>query len=432
MLGINRELAKLEAEGKSISVGLVGAGQMGRGMISQIEAMKGMKVRATADITLENVKNAYHTAGVSEDKLVAAGNIEEADQAFEDGKYIAVTDTEILCEINGIDVIVDATGVPEVGAAVALKAIENNKHIVMLNVEADITVGAYLYQRAQEKGVVYTGSAGDEPGAIMELYDFADALGFNIVGAGKGKNNPLNLDANPDSVAEAARIKKSNPKMIASFQDGTKTMVEMNAVANATGFLPDKPGMHGFKASVDELPEIFQLKSEGGQVENHKIVDFVNGIAPGVFLIISSDKEEVNEEMKYLSMGDGPNYVLYRPYHLTSLETPLSIAKAYLDHTPTIAPNAGMIAETATVAKIDLKAGEALDTIGGYTIYGRIYEYEEAKALNALPIGLVNPRLVLKNDVKKGDVITYGDIDYDENSLIWELRKKQDEMLDNQ
>ena len=430
MLGVNRELVELEKSGKEIRVGLVGAGQMGRGMISQIESMKGMRVAATSDINLDNVKHAYSIAGINDADVAVPENIGGADQALDEGKYLALTDTDLLCEVKGLDVIVDATGVPEVGALVAVKAIENKKHIVMLNVEADITVGVYLNKLAGENGVVYTGSAGDEPGAIMELYDFADALGFNIVGAGKGKNNPLNLDANPDSVAQAAAEKKSNPKMIASFQDGTKTMVEMNAVANATGFLPDKPGMHGFKAGVKELPDIFRLEEDGGQVKNHKIVDFVNGIAPGVFLIISSDKEEVNEEMKYLSMGDGPNYILYRPYHLTSLETPLSIAKAYLHNTPTIAPNAGMIAETATVAKVDLKAGERLDTIGGFTIYGRIYEYEEAKALNALPIGLVNNRLVLKNDVKKGDVITYDDVNDDENSFIWKLRKKQDEMLD--
>lgn len=429
MLGINRELEKLEESGRQINVGLVGAGQMGRGMISQIASMNGMKVVATSDIQIDNVQRAYELAGVAADDVVVADNVKDANQAVKENKSLAVTDSNLLCEVEDIDVIVDATGVPEVGASVAIKAIENKKHIVMLNVEADITIGVYLNKLAEDNGVIYTGSAGDEPGAIMELYDFADALGFKIIGLGKGKNNPLNLDANPESVAEAAKQKKSNPKMIASFQDGTKTMVEMNAVANATGFLPDKPGMHGFKAGIKELPAIFELDSEGGQVKKHKIVDFVEGIAPGVFAIISSEKEEVNEEMKYLSMGEGPNYVLYRPFHLTSLETPLSVAKAYLHNTPTIAPYKGMVAETATVAKVDLKAGDNLDTIGGYTIYGRIYEYEEAKSLSALPIGLVSNKLVLKNDVKKGEVITYRDVNHDDSSLIWELRKKQDEML---
>lgn len=431
MLGVNRELKKLEESGKYIRVGLVGAGQMGRGMIAQIASMNGMKVVATADINIDNIINAYKNAGLSETDIVVANSKEEADEGIVEGRSIALKEAEILSELSHVDVIVDATGVPEVGALVAIKSIENKKHIVMLNVEADITIGYYLYQLAEKNGVIYTGSAGDEPGAIMELYDFADALGFDIVALGKGKNNPLNLEANPDSVKETAKEKGSSPKMIASFQDGTKTMVEMNAVANATGYVPDIPGMHGYTGGVKDLPEIFKLEADGGKVKNKYIVDYINGVAPGVFIIISSNQEEVNAELKYLSMGSGPNYVLYRPYHLTSLETPLSIAKAYLSGVPTIAPYKGMVAETVTVAKKDLKQGESLDGIGGYTVYGKVYKYEEAKSENALPIGLVNGNLILQRDIKKGEVITYNDIQGDESSLIWQLRKKQDEMLQN-
>lgn len=247
----------------------------------------------------------------------------------------------------------------------------------MLNAEADVTVGPLLKKMADASGIVYTGSAGDEPGAIMELYDFADAMGFEIVALGKGKNNPLNLEANPETVKEEAKLKGASPKMLASFQDGTKTMVEMNAVANATGFLPDQPGMHGFEATVNELPGIFLEKDKGGKLNGRRVVEFINGIAPGVFAIIASDKEEVNAEMKYLKMGDGPNYVLYRPYHLTSLETPLSIAKAYFDNEATIRPYKGIQGETVTVAKRDLEAGEYLDSIGGYTVYGKLLKATE-------------------------------------------------------
>src|SRR5699024_2826367 len=253
-----------------------------------------------------------------------------------------------------VDVVVDATGVPNMGAEIAWDTILNNKHIVMLNVEADVTVGPLLKKMADASGVIYTGSAGDEPGAIMELYDFADAMGFEVVALGKGKNNPLNLESNPDVTAEEAAKKGSSPKMLASFQDGTKTMVEMNCVANATGFAPDQPGMHGFEGKVADLPSIFIEKDKGGKLTGRQGVEFVNGVAPGVFAIIASDKEEVNAEMKYLKMGDGPNYVLYRPYHLTSLETPLSIAKAYFDKEPTIAPHYGLQGETVAVAKKDL------------------------------------------------------------------------------
>ncbi|WP_327291182.1 SAF domain-containing protein [Salimicrobium flavidum] len=158
------------------------------------------------------------------------------------------------------------------------------------------------------------------------------------------------------------------------------------------------------------------------------MVDYINGVAPGVFAIITSEKEEVREEMKYLSMGEGPHYVLYRPYHLTSLETPLSVARAYFENKPTIAPYHGMIAETVAVAKKDLKAGGYLDAIGGFTVYGKVDEYESAKNEKALPIGLVGANVKLKNDIKKDHVLTYDDVELEGESFLWELRKKQDNM----
>ncbi|SES92136.1 Predicted homoserine dehydrogenase, contains C-terminal SAF domain [Oceanobacillus limi] len=426
MLNINRKLAKLEQEGAYIKVGLVGAGQMGRGMISQIESMKGMRVVMTADLVVDNITNAYKHAGVNAANIVETDDAQVASKAVQDHNVVATTDSKLVTSLPEIDVVVDATGVPNIGAEIAWDSILNNKHIVMLNVEADVTVGPLLKKMADASGVVYTGSAGDEPGAIMELYDFADAMGFEVVALGKGKNNPLNLEANPDTAAEEAKAKGSAPKMLASFQDGTKTMVEMNAVANATGFLPDQPGMHGFKGSVSELPGIFMEKDKGGQLNGRGIVDYVNGVAPGVFAIIASDKEEVNAEMKYLKMGDGPNYVLYRPYHLTSLETPLSIAKAYLDREATIAPYYGLQGETVTVAKKDLEAGEHLDSIGGFTVYGKLLKSSEAKDQNALPLGLVDRNVVLKKSIKKGEVITYDDVEQTKESTIWKLRSIQD------
>ncbi|SDJ56657.1 NAD(P)H-dependent oxidoreductase [Salimicrobium halophilum] len=428
MLGVNRQLEELESEGKYISVGLIGAGQMGRGMISQIEGMKGMKTVVVADINVDNVLHGFHAAGIDEGSIREASSTEEVDRFVKDGKYVAVKDAKLVYENEKVDVVVDATGVPEIGADIAWNSIQNHKHIVMLNVEADVTVGAYLYEEAKKKGVTYTGSAGDEPGAIMELHDFADALGFDIVALGKGKNNPLNQYSNPDVTKEEAERKGASPKMLASFQDGTKTMVEMNAVANATGFTPDTPGMHGYSGSVQELPSIFRKEEDGGKIKKHKIVDYINGVAPGVFAIITSDKEEVREEMKYLSMGEGPHYVLYRPYHLTSLETPLSIARAYLDNKPTIAPYRGMVAETVAVAKKDLKAGDYLDGIGGHTVYGKVDEYESAKRDNALPIGLVSGNIKIKRDIAQDQILTYDDVELEGESFLWDLRKAQDNM----
>lgn len=427
MLGINRKLEELEQNGEIIKVGVVGAGQMGRGMISQIESMAGMRVVATADIQIGNVTNAYVKSGISADDVVETNSVQQAAAAIKEGKVVATTDAQLVTSLPEVDVVVDATGVPDIGAKIAWDAILNRKHIVMLNVEADVTVGVILKKMADASGVVYTGSAGDEPGAIMELFDFADALGFEVVALGKGKNNPLNLNANPDTAAEEAARKGASPKMLASFQDGTKTMVEMTAVANATGFLPDKPGMHGFVSDVKGLPEIFKLKGDGGEVSNKRIVEYINGIAPGVFAIIASEKEEVNHELKYLSMGDGPNYVLYRPYHLTSLETPISIARAYIYNEATIAPWHGLQAETVTVAKIDLAAGDFLDSIGGFTVYGHILTAQEARSKNALPLGLVDKNVRLKRDIKKGEVISYDDVEQTKDSTIWRLRRMQDD-----
>ncbi|MCR4431412.1 MAG: SAF domain-containing protein [Tepidanaerobacteraceae bacterium] len=429
MLNLNTKLKQLEESGKRINIGLVGAGQMGRGMTSQMFCMKGIRPAVISDINLENAKRAYTLAGIVSDDIVVAKTTVEAEEAISKGKYVITDDFEVVTKALPVDVVIDATGVPEVGAQLALESIYNGKHIVMLNVETDVTVGPILKKMADSAGVVYTVSAGDEPGAIKELYDFADAMGFEVVVAGKGKNNPLNLEANPDTVREKAEAQKMNPKMLASFVDGTKTMVEMTAVSNAIGFLPTRRGLIGPQASVKELPKLLSLKAEGGILDRYQVVEFVNGIAPGVFLIVRTNLEAVREEMAYLSMGEGPNYVLYRPYHLTSIETPLSAARAYIYREPTIAPKGAPVSETVTVAKKDLKAGEHLDGIGGYTIYGVIDTYENARKENALPIGLVNKNVVLKKDIRKGETITYDAVELDETSLILQLRRMQEKLI---
>lgn len=269
-----------------------------------------------------------------------------------------------------------------------------------------------------------------EPGAVKEIYDFADAAGFDVLAVGKGKNNPVDLEATPDSVREKALKSGVKPRMLASFVDGTKTMVEMSCMANATGFIPDIRGGHAPSASVDELPKIFSLKSEGGILNKYKIVDYVNGVAPGVFVIITSKLPQVQHEMEYLSMGPGPNYVLYRPYHLTSLETPLTVARAAIYNEPTIIPMDGKpIAETIAIAKKDLKSGEKLDGIGGFTVYGSIDTYETAKKENLVPIGLINKNTVVKKDIKKGELITYDMVKLDTTTLIYKLRKLQEDII---
>lgn len=430
MLGLNTKLAKLEAEGKKIKVGLVGAGQMGKGMVSQMSLMKGMIPALVVDINLDNAVESYKLAGIKEDDIVVAKNLKEVNIAMEKGKFVAADNAEFVTKANLIDVVVDATGAPNLGARLAMDSIFNKKHIVMLNVEADVVVGPILHKMAQNAGVVYTGTAGDEPGSVKEIYDFADASGFEVLAIGKGKNNPVKLDANPESILEQATNSGVSPNMLTSFVDGTKTMVEMTCMANATGFIPDIRGGHAPSAIVDELPKIFSLKNEGGILNKYKIVDYVNGIAPGVFVIVTSKLPQVHHEMEYLSMGEGPNYVLYRPYHLTSLETPLTAARAVIYNEPTIVPMGGKpIAETIAVAKIDLKAGEKMDGIGGFTAYGSIDTYETAKKENVVPFGLINKNTTVKKDIKKGEPITYDMVDLDTTTLIYKLRQLQEDII---
>lgn len=429
MLGLNYKLADLEKAGKNILTGVIGAGQMGKGMVSQMILMKGMTPAIVVDINVNNAKNAFLSGGIAEENIKYAATFAEADTFIEAGMFVITDKTDVATQSEKIQVIIESTGVTEVGARVALDTILGKKHIVMLNAETDVVIGPILKKFADSAGVVYTGAAGDEPGAVKELYDFAVAAGFEVRVIGKGKNNVLDFDCNPDTVLEEATRRGVSAHMLAAFKEGTKTMVELACMSNSTGYVSDVRGAHGISGEVKELPALLSLKEEQGVLSQYGVVEFVNGIAPGVFVIVTSKLPEVRAEMKYLSMGDGPNYILYRPYHLCSLETPLSAAKAVLDHQATIAPMAGLVSEVITIAKKDLKAGDHLDGIGGYTVYGTIERYEVAKAIKALPVGLVNKDTVLKQDVKKGDLITYDMVNLREDSFILQMRKLQDKLF---
>lgn len=428
-MSINNKLGKLEEDNNQIKVSLVGAGLMGKGMVSQIMLMKGMIPSVVASNKIKDAIDAYTIAGISKDDIVIAKTLEDINLGMERNKYIATDITEYATCANLIDVVVDATGVPDAGAKIAMDSISNKKNIVMVNVEADITIGPILNKLAKEAGVIYTGTAGDEPGSVKEIYDFADALGFEIIAIGKGKNNPIDYGATPSSLKDKALKKNLKPLRLASFVDGTNTMIEMAAMSNSTGFLPDIRGGHGITSTVDKLPKIFSLKEDGGILNNKGIVDYVHGIAPGVFAVVTTKLPQVHEEMKYLSMGEGPNYVLYRPYHLTSLETPITIAKTVIYNEATIAPKYDIpVSEVITMAKKDLKSGEHLDGIGEYSVLGSIDSYEKAKEENIVPIGLINRNAIAKRNIKKGEFITYDMVDLDESTAIFKLRKQQENL----
>jgi len=435
MLNMDKKLAKREEEGKIIRAGIVGAGQMGRGMVTQMALMKGIMPAIVSDIKMDNVINAFHYAGISDEDIAVAKTLEEANRYMEQGKFVATENADFISHANLVEVAIDVTGVPEVGVKIAIDAMNNKKHVVMMDVETDVVIGSYLKKLGDRNGVIYTGSAGDEPGAVMELYSFARAMGMEVKVMGKGKNNKLDYDCNPDTVLEEATRRKMSPRMLTSFKDGTKTMVEMTAMSNATGLIPDVIGGHGPSASPKdrcaELNEIFKLKKDGGILNQHGVVEYVNGIAPGVFVTVTTQNEEIAYQMGYHSMGPGPLWTLYRPYHLCNLETPLTVAKIVIDGEPTIVPLDGPVSECIAVAKRDLKAGETIDGIGGYTTYGSIATAQETYEKGYVVYALVNKNTRMKCDVKKGTLLTLDMVELDTSTQLYQVRKEQDKMYNN-
>jgi predicted homoserine dehydrogenase-like protein len=219
-----------------------------------------------------------------------------------------------------------------------------------------------------------------------------------------------------------------NPKMLSAFKDGTKTMVEMAALSNATGLVPDVPGMHGAKIDLPALNTQLIPKEDGGILNKKGAVDYSTGkVAPGVFAIIASDEPRIIADMKFYSMGSGPYYTLYRPYHLCSIETPLSVAEAVIYGEATLVPR-HMVSEVVAIAKRDLKAGETVGDIGSADIFNRVYTYEDAQANNSIPMGLAPGGKVLK-DIPKDAYLTWDNFAPNTSNLVYKLRQMQDDML---
>lgn len=430
MYEIDTKLEELEKAGTPIRVALIGAGQMGKDIVAQIEGMKGITCDVVVDIDPETAKEAYIQAKCGKE-LVAAKSLEEAEKAFLEGKKVVTTDYKIAVRMSAVTNVIDATGSPEMGARVTMECIFCKKHIVMMNVECDITIGPILRKLCEKAGIVYSLTAGDEPGSIIEIYRFAKALGFEIVAAGKGKNNPLDIYANPGMKEwkEKAQKRKMNPRMLVEFVDGSKTMIEMCAVSNATGLIPDIRGMHGPKCNVKDLAKVFSLKEQGGILEHTGIVDYgIGDINPGVFVIVTTDNQRIIDGLVQRDMGNGPNYLLYRPYHLCSIETPVTVVQAAVYGESTAHPMDHLTSECITMAKKDLKEGEILDSIGEYCYRVSVELAEIAKEGRMLPAGLAKGAK-LKTDVKKDEIITYDMVELDESSVLLQLRRMQDELL---
>ena len=430
LTGLAKDLKARADSGKPIRIGLVGSGEMGTDIVTQVAHMPGIEIGAISELRIPAAGKAVDIAFREAGHWQEAKTQDALNRTMEAGKIAITDDVNLLINSGHIDVVVDATGVPAVGAEIGLRAMEHGKHLVMMNVEADITIGAYLKSEAHRLGVTYSLGAGDEPSSCMELIEFVSAMGYPIVAAGKGKNNPLNVDAVPDQYAEEAKRRNMNVRMLVEFVDGSKTMVEMAAIANATGLVPDCHGMHGPAATLDQLAKTLVPKKDGGVLSKMGVVDYTigKGVAPGVFVVAEMSHPRISERMEDLKMGHGPYFTFHRPYHLTSLEVPLTCARVVLYGKADMVPLSKPVAEVCALAKKDLKIGDTLDAIGEYTYRAWIMTTPDARQAKAIPCGLLHGATVTQA-IKKGELITYANTQVPANSKIAELRARQDKLV---
>jgi predicted homoserine dehydrogenase-like protein len=416
---------RLDETGQPLRVGLVGAGQMGTGLAAQLLRMPGITLSAVLDVQKERAEDALGQAGITPDP---ADDVDKAAQAIERGGSVALTAIDDLGGLP-LDIVVEATGVPDVGARIAVEGLAAGINVATLTVESDVTIGGYMAQLAEESTALYSVCRGDEPVETKILVDYARDLNFEVICAGKGKNNPLDPYATPESLTERAAGKQMNPKMLTSFVDGSKAMIEMASLANTTGLGVSKRGMHGPASTVPTLHQTFALKEDGGILDRAGVVDYCTGpVAPGVFVVVRTEDPYVHHEMTYLQMGDGPYFALYRPYHLASLEAPLTVYEMVLDHRPSLTSE-HWTAEVGAQAKRPLTAGEKVDGIGGSMVRGLIDPSEDFARDGLVPLGVLSGA-VLKRDVPTDHTLTYDDVELNESSVIVRMRRIQEDIAE--
>jgi predicted homoserine dehydrogenase-like protein len=423
MILLDTALAERQQTNKPVRVGLIGAGYMGRGIALQIiTAVPGLTLSAIYNRHLEQAALAYQQAGVEDARPVT--NVRELEDRVRNGRYTITDNPNLLCQAEGVDAIIEATGSIEFGAHIVLQAIAHGKHVILMNAELDATLGPILKTYADRAGVVYTNADGDQPGVIMNLFRYVQAIGCRPVLAGniKGLHDPYRTPETQRSYAEKYH---QQPHMVTSFADGTKISMEMAVVANATGFRVGQRGMYGPACGhVNDAPALFPHE----QLLNGGLVDYVVGAEPpgGVFVIGFNDHPLQQQYLTYYKMGDGPFYVFYTPYHLCHLEAPLTVARAVLFGDAAVAPLGRPVADVVTAAKRDLKAGETLDGLGCFTAYGLLENAATARAERLLPLGLAEG-CCLKRAIPRDQVITYDDVELPHGRLADALRAEQDE-----
>jgi predicted homoserine dehydrogenase-like protein len=431
-----------EEIGRPVRVGLIGTGKFSTMYLAQVRKVAGTHLVGVADLSKERALQAFKRANWPSELLTPTSLSEAAVSA----KTCILQDSAKLISSEHIDIIIEATGNPEVGIKHAMQCFEHKKHIVMVNVEADVVAGPYLAQKAKEAGVIYSLAYGDQPAMICDMVDWARAAGFEVVAAGKGtKYLPMYHKSTPDTIWDYYGIDKDhakkaglNPKMFNSFLDGTKSSIEMAAVSNATGLLPDPEGLKFPPCGADDLPTVLRPQEDGGVLHHSGQVEVISSLERdgrpvyrdlrwGIYVVIKGDSEymkECYEEYGMLTDESGTYTALYRPYHMIGLELGITIASIGARNEPTGSPIA-FNADVVSTAKQDLAAGEVLDGEGGYFVYGKLMRASDSLRLGGVPLGLCN-NVTLKRDVKEGQPVCWDDIDYDSSNYAIKIRKEME------
>jgi len=440
---VRQRLEQCAASGAPVRVALVGAGRFGTSVAAQVGQVRGLRLVAVADPNATNGAEALRAAGWSDDQMARADSVPEASQRGAAGAAVLAPRAADLAALP-IDVVVEATGQPEIGARTALDAIRLGRHVVMVTVEADVTCGWALAREARRQGVVYSLTAGDQPGSIMELYDWALTVGLEVVAAGRGtRRYPADRAGVPDEAFarygygdELVQRRRLNPQMYNAFRDGTKAQIEMCAVANLTGLPPDVRGMHEPSTTLPELPRLFALEEDGGLLSKTGVVDLANAVAPdgttllannieiGVWLVVTSRQPLVREDLGFYGLPTDPSRqraVLHRPFHLCGLETPWTIAQAVLLGAATGTPLERPTAEVLAVAKRDLGPGDVLDGAGGANVSGLVDSAGVLTRDQLLPLGLAYG-VAVDRPVRAGEPIPSAAVRMSPDSLLAQLR----------
>lgn len=420
-MSVDTALQELERKGRPVRVGMVGAGATGRAIALQLGTpVPGMRLVAIANRTEANAVRALTEAGIGNWKRVSSSA--EASEQIAQGGTALTNDPFVLSGCDAIDVLLEVTGTVEAAANVVLDAIKHRKHVVLVNAELDSLIGPILKAKADEAGVVITHTDGDEPGVAMTLLRYLRTLGLRTVAAGNIKGM-VDYYRNPDTQKAFAEKHDQDVKKVTSFADSTKLSMEATVLSNATGFHVGKRGMHGplcgYVREIGNLLPPDQMLSTG-------LVDYALGAAPhtGAFVVVHEESPLKKTQLGYYKLGDGPFYVFYTPFHLPHLQIASTIGRVAVHKDPTVAPIGGPVCEVVSVAKRDLKAGERLDGIGGFCLYGLIDNSAEARAINALPIGL-SDGAVLTRDVAKDGVVRLDDVEQIPAGTAWTLWQEQ-------